>query len=272
MDFERIVAQVVEGKSGDDIETKAHSDSAESKQSAKNISSEEGNVDSKAWLNRVRGQVAKASRKSRRKRRDEENLIYEENKRLRKERDEQLKHISELEEKIRDKQNQISNGDLRFLHQNELLREQIEQHRVFYLKYLKLKDDLPEEDNIETVCLSKLELEGLEFSFLYVQSLLSSSVNENWLPVSLDENLFYVVKPGREVTGCFKFIPSKQPRMHLRLDMVVRLPDDYYETHKNVDPMEACMKGIWEFWGSEDILRTYFPTNRKFTIKKINIR
>mmetsp|Transcript_7408 Transcript_7408/g.8951 ORF Transcript_7408/g.8951 Transcript_7408/m.8951 type:complete len:394 (+) Transcript_7408:254-1435(+) len=261
MDFEKAVADLVEG-------------TTESKDAGS--ASDQLEANSKEWLNRVRGQVAKASRKSRRKRRDEENLVYEENKRLRKERDEQLLHISELEEKLREKQSELTTKpeDLRYIHQNELLRMQIEQHRIFYTKYLKLSEDVPvdEKESIETIALSKLELEGLEFSFLYVQSLLSSSVSDNWSPVELDANQFYMIKPGRDVSGSFKFVPLKQPRMNLRLDMVIRLPEDYYETDRKVNPMEACMKAVWDFWGSEKHVRNYFPVPQKFTIKKINIR
>lgn len=162
----------------------------------KKHSSKLDSITSKEWLTRVRGQVAKASRKSRQKRKQQENLVYEENKRLKKEREQQLQHIAELEEKIRETQNAVSEKDQRFIHQNELLRVQIEQHRLFYLKYLKLIDSTPEQNQVD-INLSKIELEGLEFSFLYIKSLLSSSATDNWLPVTMDDSLFYTITPGK---------------------------------------------------------------------------
>mmetsp|Transcript_5890 Transcript_5890/g.6774 ORF Transcript_5890/g.6774 Transcript_5890/m.6774 type:complete len:478 (-) Transcript_5890:159-1592(-) len=237
----------------------------------KKHSSKLDSITSKEWLTRVRGQVAKASRKSRQKRKQQENLVYEENKRLKKEREQQLQHIAELEEKIRETQNAVSEKDQRFIHQNELLRVQIEQHRLFYLKYLKLIDSTPEQNQVD-INLSKIELEGLEFSFLYIKSLLSSSATDNWLPVTMDDSLFYTITPGREINGSFKFVPSKRPRMNFRMDLVVRLPSDYSETHKGIDPVKVCMKGVWDFWGSEKHVKQYFPLKQDLSIKKINIR
>lgn len=60
--------------------------------------------------------------------------------------------------------------------------------------------------------------------------------------------------------------------MNFRLDLVVRLPSDYHETHKNIDPLEVCMKGVWDFWGSDEEVKNYFTLQQKCSIKKINIR
>jgi len=180
----------------------------------------------KEWLQRRRGQIAKASRKARQKRRNEINKLQEENKKLKVERVSHLAKIGELEEKVRKIRTEGEAVDVQL--ENELLRKQLEEHKLFIRGCKRLIDGVPTDSTVLKQMLDK----GANFAETTVYSLIAQSLRDEWLPAKLNPKFFDSnCVPGVHLAVCYKRYKAKLEaegnkvskeisKMSVRIDMV----------------------------------------------------
>lgn len=211
-------------------------------------------LDAKAWLQRRRQQIAKASRKAREKRKQAMDELKKDNAKLRQERMTFLNKINELQAKVNEMR---SNGECDVQLENELLRAQLQEHKRFLGSCFKLHYGIPSSNKTR----QNLNEQASSFAETYVQSLLSrSSVEQDWVETEIPTDHSKYLKKGFNCTGIHKFVHSPAKCLHLRFDLVFR--DVSIDTVANV---------YWSMWTNPDYVRKMYSMDYPFQLTKLNL-
>lgn len=181
------------------------------------------------------------------KRKQELVELRDENKRLRVERNEFLKKIQELEQKVNSKFQENQNSEL--LSQNDILRVEIAAHQKLVAKFASLYSQVPTRLTAEHV----IYKEGGDNAISYVLGLMSLSQTD-WIQMRTPGKLLNNISL-KKFSVCYRFKrdlfgEKTKTRLNLRVDFI--LPRS---------KAEQAAEFFWREYSTEDVHRKMFEAN-----------
>ena len=210
---------------------------------------------------KVESKVAHASKRAREKRKQEVESLKKENEKLRLEREMFLQHMEDLQNKVIEMREK--DGDVDLVLENELLKTQLEEHRLFIQNLTKMGLVSPSSSTEEK---KKLYRQGVDYALNKIQSLLSSTTRQSseWkLAKSTPEvNLI----PGTVFQVHYQVVPDFSEsnvavsRLNIRSDHFI----------PNVDAKFAG-DFYWSLWTNIDLVRMFFQNSPATTNNFVDV-
>lgn len=205
--------------------------------------------------------VAYASKRAREKRKQEVESLKKENERLRLEREMFLQHMEELQNKVIEMREK--DGDVDLVLENELLKTQLEEHRLFIQNLTKMGLISPSSSAEEK---KKLYRQGVDYALNKIQSLLSSAVRQasEWKLAKTTPEVSLV--PGSVFQVHYQVVPDFSEsnvavsRLNVRSDHFI----------PNVDAKFAA-DFYWSLWTNIDLVRTFFQNSPATTNNFVDV-